>query len=285
MTTEPINITQAVEYIYLGVVMAAAVPSYTPPTGGYVLNDEAEWDATVWTDTTYTKPMWSDILFYNDAAYPWAEMQDILANWVSVESEANNSVSFAALTAILAAYLTTAGANMLYATPASILTTVLAGLSTATNSAITSSDSILSALGKIQAQITALSAKLARATSSFSLSLTGTGATGTQVSSTKDSTIRVNLSESVTSSIGGPAIAAIALKTCATNSTTETDWATVATFEEDQTITLAIALNSVQVMKGQLEADIPAGYYVKATSSGSGTNSESILVGQKTIYG
>lgn len=124
-----------------------------------------------------------------------------------------------------------------------------------------------------------------RASSSLSLSLVGSGATGTQISSTKDSTIRCTVSTSTTSSIGGPATSVIALKTCATNSATEGDWATIATLENDQTITLALTLNSVQVMKGQLTADVPAGYYVKLVNSGSGTHSESFVSGQKTVYG
>lgn len=44
----------------------------------------------------------------------------------------------------------------LYHTAARVLATVLAGLSTATNAAITAADTVLSALGKLQAQITAL---------------------------------------------------------------------------------------------------------------------------------
>lgn len=49
----------------------------------------------------------------------------------------------------------------LYFTAARVLATVLAGLSTATNAAITAADTVLSALGKLQAQITANIATLA----------------------------------------------------------------------------------------------------------------------------
>jgi len=48
------------------------------------------------------------------------------------------------------------GANNLYFTAARVRDTILAGLSTATNVAIAATDSVLSALGKLQAQITAL---------------------------------------------------------------------------------------------------------------------------------
>lgn len=124
-----------------------------------------------------------------------------------------------------------------------------------------------------------------RTTSTLSLSLVGTGATGTQISSTKDSTARLNISTSTTSTIGGPSTSLVALKICSTNNATEGNWTTVATLENDQTITLAIALNSIQVMKGQLCADIPASWYCKLVNSGTGTHAEAFLSGQQTIYG
>lgn len=124
-----------------------------------------------------------------------------------------------------------------------------------------------------------------RTTSSLSLSLVGTGATGTQISSTKDSTIRCNLSTSTTSTIGGGATSVIALKVCATNSATEGDWTTVGLLENDQTITLALTLQSLQVMKGQLNADVPATWYAKLVNSGTGTHAEAVVSCFKTLYG
>lgn len=124
-----------------------------------------------------------------------------------------------------------------------------------------------------------------RATSTLSLSLVGTGATGTQISSTKDSTVRLTVSASTTSTIGGPSTSLVALKICSTNNATEGSWTTVATLENDQTVTLAVILNSVQVLKGQVCADVPAGWYVKLVNSGTGTHSESFVSGQQTIYG
>lgn len=124
-----------------------------------------------------------------------------------------------------------------------------------------------------------------RTTSTLSLSLVGTGATGTQISSTKVSSVKLNVSTSTTSTIGGPSTSLVALKICSTNNATEASWTTVGTVENDQTITLALALNSVQAVKGQLCADIPAGWYVKLVNSGSGTHSEAFVAGQQTIYG
>lgn len=124
-----------------------------------------------------------------------------------------------------------------------------------------------------------------RTTSTDTISLVGTGATGTQVDAAKDSTVRYNVSTSTTTTIGGPGTSLVSLKICATNNATEGSWTTVATLENDQTITLAVALNSLQTVKGQLCADVPAGWYRKLVNSGTGTHAETFVSGQKTIYG
>lgn len=124
-----------------------------------------------------------------------------------------------------------------------------------------------------------------RTTSTQTLSLVGTGATGTQISATKASTVRFSVSTSTTSTIGGASTSLVSLKKCATNSATEGNWTTVAVLENDQTITLALVLQSLQVMKGQLATDLDAGWYVKLVNSGSGTHSEAFISGEKTIYG
>lgn len=124
-----------------------------------------------------------------------------------------------------------------------------------------------------------------RTTSTLSLSLVGTGATGTQISATNDSSVKLTVSTSTTSTIGGPSTSLVALKICSTNNATEGNWTTVTTFENDQTITLAVALNSIQTVKGQLSADVPATWYVKLVNSGSGTHTETFVSGQQTIYG
>lgn len=125
----------------------------------------------------------------------------------------------------------------------------------------------------------------ARTTSALSLSLVGTGATGTQIHATKDSTVRLTVSTSTTATISGPSTSLVSLKICSTNNATEGSWTTVATVENDQTITLAVVLQSVQVFKGQMETDVPGGWYVKLVNSGTGTHSEGFVSGQQTIYG
>jgi hypothetical protein len=126
---------------------------------------------------------------------------------------------------------------------------------------------------------------VARTTSALTLPLVGTGATGTQISATNNATIRCNVSTSTTATIGGPSVSAVALKICATNNATEASWTTVATLENDQTITLAVIINSSQLVKGQLCTDVPLGWFAKLVNSGTGTHAEVSIGGQQTIYG
>lgn len=124
-----------------------------------------------------------------------------------------------------------------------------------------------------------------RTTSPLTLALVGTGATGTQISSTKDSSVCISASTSTTSTIGGPATSIVAIKTSPTNSATEGNWVLGGQIESDQTITLAVALQSIQVVKGQACVDVPGGYFVKIENSGSGTHTETFVIGFQTIYG
>lgn len=124
-----------------------------------------------------------------------------------------------------------------------------------------------------------------RTTSTQSMSLVGTGATGTQISSTKDSQVKFTVSTSATATIAGAATSTVTLKKCATNSATEGDWTTCGVSETTQSYSLAIALQGVTGGKGQLVTDLPAGWYVKLVNTGSGTHSESFIAGEKTIYG
>lgn len=170
------------------------------------------------------------------------------------------------------------GITVSYPTPFT-KSTVIPALESAVQTYATGQDYIIDNLWKL------LNPDATRTTSSLSLSLVGTGATGTQISATNDSTIRCNVSTSTTATIGGPSTSLVTLKKCATNDSTEGNWTSVAVFESDQTVTLALILNSVQVVKGQLIADVPAGWYVKLVNSGSGTHSEAFISGEKTIYG
>lgn len=121
--------------------------------------------------------------------------------------------------------------------------------------------------------------------SALTLSLqTSTGAVGTQVSTTRNAYVMLNGLVSTTANIGGSSAGDIILEVAPTNSATAGDWIEWGRIGNSQTITLALALNSVQVTKGMAVAFVPAGYFVKARTAGSGTvsytltNAKQILI-------
>lgn len=96
--------------------------------------------------------------------------------------------------------------------------------------------------------------------------VTGTGATGFQPSSTRNSTIRENVKVTTTASIAGNADGYVALEIAPTNSATAGDWVEMGRCGNSQALTLAITLQSVQGTTCQLTGDVPAGYYAKLRS-------------------
>lgn len=247
----------------------------SPPPGGFINNDSTEYNAITGPEVALL-PSYGII---QTGDYVNANIW--IADYYAGANVPTDETDIASLKTSRTADETTLSGLSAGITLSSTLT----GLSTATATAVTSSDSIIVAFGKLQAQVTNALNGLNTTITNISPSLVGTGATGTQVSATKRATIHLGMNESVTSSIGGAATAVINIKICATNNATEASWTNLFTFEEDQTVTLAIALQSIQVMKGAVSFEVPAGWYWKAESSGSGTNSESILSGQQIVYG
>lgn len=125
----------------------------------------------------------------------------------------------------------------------------------------------------------------ARTTSSFTPALVGTGATGTQASSSKDSTVRATFTTSTTVTLGGSPASLVTAYTCSTNSATEANWTAVGGTGGSQPTTLSITVGQQVTNTGQIIFDIPAGYYFKFENTGSGTHAETVVSGQKTIYG
>lgn len=114
--------------------------------------------------------------------------------------------------------------------------------------------------------------------------VTGTGATGFQVSTTKNSLVNYSVNIATTATIGGGADGTIVLEICSTNSATAGDWREVARFRNGQAITLALALQSVQTMTGVLTGFIPKGYYAKIRSiTNTGSPTFSYVSGQEVL--
>lgn len=121
------------------------------------------------------------------------------------------------------------------------------------------------------------------ATSTRSI-VTGTGATGYQVSTTRNSSVHYNLKVTTTASIAGNADGYIALEIAPTNSATTTDWVEMGRCGNSQALTLAITLQSVQGTTCELVGDVPAGYYEKLRSvTTTGTVAFVFLSGQEVL--
>lgn len=112
---------------------------------------------------------------------------------------------------------------------------------------------------------------------------TSTGASGFQVSSTRDSAVNYNVTSSTTATIGGASSITVVLEIAPTNSSTAGDWVEISRFSNGQTITLAVILQSVQTSAGNLGGVIPAGYYAKLRTITSGTASASYNTGQEVL--
>lgn len=104
--------------------------------------------------------------------------------------------------------------------------------------------------------------------------VTGTGAVGTQISTTQGTDVHYNGTIVTTATISGPAQGTLVLEVAPTNSATTGDWKEQGRCTNGQNITLALALNSVQTIGCELSGYVPAGYYSKIrsiTTSGSPT--------------
>jgi hypothetical protein len=99
-----------------------------------------------------------------------------------------------------------------------------------------------------------------------SIVATAAAANGFQVSSTRNASVSYSSTISTTATIGGAASGYLLLEICATNSATAGDWTAISRSTNGQTVTLAIALQSVQVTGGCVHGIVPAGYYARIRS-------------------
>lgn len=112
---------------------------------------------------------------------------------------------------------------------------------------------------------------------------TSTGAVGFQPNATQNVEASYDLTLTCTATIGGTASAKVVLEICATNSATPSDWVAIGEFTNGQAISLALALQSVQTMAGNISKVIPAGYYAKLREITSGTTTFSLDYQQEKV--
>lgn len=119
---------------------------------------------------------------------------------------------------------------------------------------------------------------------SHTIQTVAASANGYQLSTTRDSFVSYSASISVTATIGGASIGYIVLEICSTNSATAANWVEIARIANGQTITLAIALQSVQLTVGILSGLVPSGYYARLRSENtSGTPTYAFISGQEVL--
>lgn len=119
---------------------------------------------------------------------------------------------------------------------------------------------------------------------SHSFITTAAAANGFQLSTTRDAAVSYGVQISTTATIGGNASGYVVLEIAATNSTTAADWKEISRITNSQTITLALALQSVQISGGALQGMIPAGYYARLrTVNVSGTPTYTFNSGQEVL--
>lgn len=138
-------------------------------------------------------------------------------------------------------------------------------------------------LAAMQAMIPAA---VTRSQSSATRSIvTASNQQGYQISATKDALGSYSVSISTTATIGGSSSGTIVLEIAATNSTTPSDWTEISRLTNSQNITLAIALQSVQIIAGNLTGFVPAGYYARLRSiNNSGSPSFLYVTGQEATF-
>lgn len=114
--------------------------------------------------------------------------------------------------------------------------------------------------------------------------VTGIGATGFQISSTRDSFVTYSTTITTTATIGVASSGTIALEYASTNSATAGDWVEIGRITSGQTISLAALLQSVLAASGCISGMIPAGYYAKLRSiNNSGTPTYALNSGQEVL--
>lgn len=135
-----------------------------------------------------------------------------------------------------------------------------------------------------QGRVTAGTTRSFTNNASRTIQTVAAAANGWQISSTRDSQVNYSVAITTTATIGGASTGYVVTEVATTNSSTAGDWQEVGRVTNSQTITLAIALQSVQVIGGQITTIVPAGYYVRLRSvSSSGTPSFAYNSGQEVI--
>lgn len=119
-------------------------------------------------------------------------------------------------------------------------------------------------------------------TPSRTIQTVAAAANGWQISSTRNASVQYSTTISTTATIGGASSGYVVLEVASTNSSTAGDWQEIARSTNAQTISLALILQSVQTVGGQLMGIVPAGKWVRLRAANvSGTPTYTFNSGQE----
>lgn len=114
---------------------------------------------------------------------------------------------------------------------------------------------------------------------------TAAAANGFQIDTVLDAQVSYSCTIGTTATIGGASSGTLVLEVAPTNSSVAGDWKEIARLTNGQTITLALALQSVQTIAGCLAGLVPAGYYARIRSiNNSGTPTFTFNSGQEVKF-
>lgn len=108
-----------------------------------------------------------------------------------------------------------------------------------------------------------------------------TGQGGVVLDAARDVMVSYYVDTSITTTIGGTSSATLFLEIADTNSATAGNWTAIDKSSNANTITLALALQSIQPATLKLNATIPAGKYMRLRYAGAGTFSATYGGGQE----
>lgn len=139
--------------------------------------------------------------------------------------------------------------------------------------------------GAMVIKLAALSTTTPRSMATTTRSIvTGTGATGFQISSSRDAEVRYSTTIVTTSSIAGSQNGTVVLEIAPTNSATATDWSEIGRCTNGTSYTLAIAIQGVSTQACQITGYVPTGYFAKIRSiNNSGTPTFTYNSGQEVL--
>ena len=145
----PSSVTSGLNFVAT-IAASGSLPA-SPIAGQYWIISSAG----TFTGTSHALKVGDWIIYDGNAGGDLATGWDYIDNSVQVSSVFGRAGAVTAQSGDYTSDQVTEGTTNLYFTAARVLATVIAGLSTATNAVITSADSILVAMGKLQAQVTA----------------------------------------------------------------------------------------------------------------------------------